>query len=246
MCRAETVRDEAGAIVEVAIKPGEAFDVFTRETSAWWRGDRSLTTHTGPLRFEGTRVLAEDGTEVGRVRVWEPGPRLVFSYGGGRAEVEVRFEEVPTGTRVVLRHYGWDNAEPGPWASVLAGFARHSLERVLLGRIGDFLDAIGNRDTAFFERNLTDDALLIFPGGTYTKQQCVAEMGDHAPYVKYDIQDSHVVHIAESTAVISHRASIMHTGNPAPRSIVVTSVLVREGDSWLMALNQWTPADDDQ
>ncbi|OLF15186.1 DUF4440 domain-containing protein [Actinophytocola xanthii] len=238
------MRDEAGAIVEVGIRPGDAFEVFTRDTDKWWRSDRSITDHAGPLRFDGDRVLAGDGTEVGRVRVWEAGPRLVFSYGGGQAEVEVRFEEIPTGTRVVLRHYGWDASAPGPWASVLAGFARHSLERVLLARIGDFLDAIGNGDAAFFERNLTDDALLIFPGGTYTKQQCVAEMSDHPPYVKYDIEESWIVHLGESTAVISHRARIMHAGNAAERSIVVTSVLVREDDGWLMALNQWTAGDE--
>lgn len=237
--------DEAVSIVEVGIAPAAAFDVFTTETGDWWRGDISLTGHSGPIRFEvgaGGRVLADDGTEVGRVKVWEPGPRLVFGYAGG--EVEVRFEQVGKGTRVVLRHRGWDVPGDGHWAGVLAGFARRSMEHVLLGRLGEFVDAIGAGDQGFFERNLTDDAVLIFPGCTYTKAECVAEMGDHPPYVKYDVDDPRIVHVGETSAVITYRAEVMNTGNVVPRSVVVTAVLVREHGEWLMALNQWTPADD--
>lgn len=240
--------DEAGAIVEVEISPGEAFDVFTNETGAWWRGDRSLTGHAGAVRFEGGvggRVLAEDGTEVGRIRVWEPSPRLVFTYGGAEAEVEVRFEETGAGTRVVLRHYGWTPPERGHWANLLAGFARRSTEHALLARLGEFLDALGAGDVEFFERNLTDDAILVFPGHIYTKAQCVAEMADHPPYVKYDIDRPRVVHSGESVAVVNYRADVMHAGNVAARSVVVTSVLVREGGEWRMALTQWTEGEDD-
>jgi ketosteroid isomerase-like protein len=235
--------DEAGAIVEVGISPGEAFDVFTNETGAWWRADRSLTGHTGTVRFEagvGGRVLAEDGTEVGRVKVWESTPRLVFTYGAAPAEVEVRFEETGGGTRVVLRHYGWATPESGHWALVLGGFARRSSERALLARLGEFLDALGSGDVEFFERNLTDDAVLVFPGHSYSKAECVAEMADHPPYVKYDIHDSRIVHSGESVAVLNYRAEVMHTGNVAARGVVVTSVLVREGGEWRMALTQWT------
>lgn len=238
--------DEAGAIVEVEISPGEAFDVFTNETAAWWRGDRTLTDHAGVVRFEagpGGRVLAEDGTEVGRIKVWERSPRLVFTYGGVEAEVEVRFEETDNGTRVVLRHYGWTPPERGHWATVLAGFARRSTEHVLLARLGEFLDALGAGDVEFFERNLTDDAILVFPGHTYTKSQCVAEMGDHPPYVKYDIEQPRVVHSGETVAVVNYRANVMHTGNVTERGVFVTSVLVRDGGEWRMALTQWTPAE---
>ncbi|HEY0447575.1 DUF4440 domain-containing protein [Actinophytocola sp.] len=244
--------DEAHVSVEVGIEPAVAFDVFTRETGAWWRKDRALWGTGGPIRFEpgvGGRVLDAD-EEVGRVKVWEPGPRLVFSYGGEhtgaeQTEVEVRFEAVDTGTRVVLRHYGWAAPDPGHWQRVLAGFARHSLEHALLGRLGEFLDAIGAGDVAFFERNLTDDAMLIFPGAgnTYTKEQCVAAMGDHPSYIKYDLSDPKIVHIGESTAVLTHHATVMHTADERPRSIVVSTVLVQEGGVWRMALHQWTPAD---
>jgi hypothetical protein len=234
--------DEAHVSIEVGIAPAVAFDVFTRETGAWWRADRSLTGSTGPVSFEpGVGGRVRDGDhEIGRVKVWEPGPRLVFGYGD--TDVEVRFEGTAAGTRVVLRHYGWTD---GHWQNLLASYARHSLEHALLGRLGEFIDAIGAGDTAFFEHNLTDDALLIFPGAgnTYTKAGCIAALSDHPPYVKYDLSDPRIVHIGDSTAVLTHHATVMHTADEKPRAVVVTDVLVLDAGIWRMALHQWTPAE---
>jgi ketosteroid isomerase-like protein len=248
------VKDEAGVIVEVEVDPATAFEVFTEEASAWWHRDRSLFGAEGTMRFEpgvGGRLLLDGEQEVGRVSVWEPGPRLAFSYGPPdspeRTEVEVRFEATEFGTRVVLRHRGWTEHDPagGQWATVLAGFARHSLERALLHRLGEFLDAIGSGDIPFFERYLTDDALLIFPGpnNTYTKAECVAVMRDHQPYLKYDLADQRVVQVAGNTAVLTHRATVLQPGWDAPRTVVVGSVLVKVDGAWRLALHQWTPAD---
>jgi ketosteroid isomerase-like protein len=263
---------EAGAIVEVEVDPATAFEVFTSEASAWWHRDRALfgPDAAGVMRFEpgaGGRLLLDGKHEVGRVSVWEPTPRLVFSYGppGGaehdRTEVEVRFEATELGTRVVLRHRGWtppgtwgdggregDQQDPagGQWSAVLASFARHSLERALLHRLGEFLDAIGAGDAEFFERNLTEDALMIFPGpgNVYTKANCIASMREHPPYVKYDIADPKIVHIGGNTAVLTHRATVLNTGWTAPRALVVSSVLTKVDGVWRLALHQWTPTDD--
>lgn len=248
--------DEAGVIVEVEVDPATAFEVFTEETSAWWNRDRGLFGATGTMRFErgaGGRLILEDGNEVGRVSVWEPGPRLVFSYGPpdgseeDRTEVEIRFEATEFGTRVVLRHRGWAGQDPagGQWATALASFARHSLERALLHRLGEFLDAINAGDKEFFEHNLTDEALMIFPGpgNTYTKAECIATMGDHPPYVKYDVADQRVVQVAGNTAVITHRATVLNADWAATKTMVVGSVLVKVDGQWKLALHQWTPAD---
>lgn len=153
---------------------------------------------------------------AGRGAVWEPTPRLVFTFGppdDARTEVEVRFEATENGTRVVLRHRGWTDTATGPWAAVLAGFARHPLERALLHRLGEFLDAIGVGDVGFFERNLTDDALLIFPGRDNTDTKA----SDHPPYVKYDVEQ--------------------------PRTVMVSSVLTKVEGSWRLAMHQWTQID---
>ncbi|MFC4854129.1 DUF4440 domain-containing protein [Actinophytocola glycyrrhizae] len=236
---------EAGVAVEVEVDPATAFDLFTRDIAAWWRADRSLWGETADeLRFENGALMQGDA-EIGRVSAWEPGPRLAFSYGppgvdpAERTDVEVRFEAVRGGTRVVVRHGGWEKAN---WAGLLAGFARHSLERMLLARLGDFLDAIAEGNVEFFERNLTDEAMLIFPGegNTYTKAQCVASMVDHPVYHKYELTDPHIVHIGESTAVLTHRATVMHEQHERPMSVSVSTVLVHRDGEWRMALHQWT------
>jgi ketosteroid isomerase-like protein len=206
------------------------------------------------MRFEpgvGGRLLLDGTREVGRISVWEPGPRLAFSYGppgsAERTEVDVRFETTNEGTRVVLTHRGLAGSD-GHWANVLAGFAKHSLEKALLNRLGQFLDAINAADLDFFERNLTEDAVLIFPGpnNVYTKQQCIESMRDHPPYLKYDIDDTRIVHMGETTAVITHAATVQNAGHANPYTVMVSTVLIKTKGTWQMALHQWTPTDEQE
>lgn len=115
-------------VVEVA--PELAFEVFTDEVDRWWRTGpryRFDPLRTGEMRFEGGargRLVevydeaAGDVYEVGRVRAWEPGRRLVFDFRpralerGETTVVEVRFEPHERGTRVTLVHRGWDGLPP--------------------------------------------------------------------------------------------------------------------------------------
>lgn len=129
--------DRVRVTTVVAVDPAAAFEIFTEEVDAWWRrGPRYRFLASGALRFEpgvGGRLveesLAGDGRlwEVGRIRIWEPGARLVFEWRGHhfeadqRTEVEVRFEAEGEGTRVSVEHRGWD-ALPADHR------ARHGLE----------------------------------------------------------------------------------------------------------------------
>lgn len=123
-----TPGDRARAMVGVAVAPDAAFRLFTEQMGLWWRrgqryrvapGDRGLVAMEAGV---GGRVfeswVADDGREhvheIGRVQVWEPPQRLVFSWRavnfapGEVTEVEVRF--VPTasgGTQVSVEHRGW-------------------------------------------------------------------------------------------------------------------------------------------
>jgi hypothetical protein len=115
----------------VAVSPKDAFEIFTREVDAWWRRGprfRWNPERDGVLRFEpgvgGRLVEVYDEAqgqvfEVGRVRAWEPGERLVFGFRARSfepdqdTEVEVRFEAVPEGTRVSVEHRGWEALPEG-------------------------------------------------------------------------------------------------------------------------------------
>jgi uncharacterized protein YndB with AHSA1/START domain len=118
------------ASVEVAVDPTTAFEVFTQDIDAWYkRGPHSFKDprRAVGVRFEpgvGGRLLevhdaaTGEGIEWGRVLVWEPGARLVFSDLLSSAppapltEVEVRFASVDGGTRVTLEHRGLDRLPP--------------------------------------------------------------------------------------------------------------------------------------
>ena len=108
----------------VAVAPASAFTFFTEHVDAWWRrGSRFRMTDDADsvLRFDGQVggrfvEIAGDGSELtfGRVMVWDPPSRLVFTLLGrdfrddDRTEVEVRFEPDGDGTRVHVEHRGFD------------------------------------------------------------------------------------------------------------------------------------------
>src|SRR4030095_12079610 len=114
----------------VGTDPADAFEVFTRDTSLWWRRDprfRISSAVPGTVRFEaaeGARVLEEfpDGerNEIGTILVWQPGRRLVFEWRSGPfdpndcTEVEVTFARVNRGTEVTR----------APWVEVRTRWPR--------------------------------------------------------------------------------------------------------------------------
>lgn len=113
--------------LRVRATPERAFDVFTQEIGLWWRHEeffKFTPRSPGTLSFEppgdgrGGRLIEtlKNGKvfEVGDVRVWEPGERLVVGWrqatfaAGLETEVEVRFEALGDETRVTVEHRGWD------------------------------------------------------------------------------------------------------------------------------------------
>lgn len=117
----------AKTLVALRIKatPSRVFEAFTADIGAWWRPNPlfSFTPRSpGVLAFEGTgqgarlveRLPSGKVFEIGPVRVWAPGERLVFGWRqasfapGMDTEVEVRFEPAGDETRVTVEHRGWD------------------------------------------------------------------------------------------------------------------------------------------
>lgn len=111
--------------VRVNASPARAFELFTRDIALWW-SPNALFPFTprspGPLAFEPceggcfTETLADGKVfEIGRIRVWLPGERLVFSWrqatfrAGQETEVDVTFESIGAETRVTVVHRGWDS-----------------------------------------------------------------------------------------------------------------------------------------
>lgn len=133
--------------LRVKATPERAFQAFVEEIGAWWRPSVlfETTPRPGRLSFEpgegGRLVETRVGGkvfEIGRIRIWEPPRRLVFSWRQANfpldlhTEVEVGFESVGDETRVSIEHRGFDQL---PAESA----ARHRFpDPVLLMRLADF------------------------------------------------------------------------------------------------------------
>jgi uncharacterized protein YndB with AHSA1/START domain len=116
--------------VDVRVDPDTAFDVFTARMNDWWKpgpyswhdASRAVGKRIEP--WVGGRFLevwdraSGEGYEEGRVLVWEPPRRLVFTFRAlaeadePETEVEVRFDPDAGGTRVTLEHRGLDRLSP--------------------------------------------------------------------------------------------------------------------------------------
>jgi uncharacterized protein YndB with AHSA1/START domain len=108
----------------VDVAPDWAFRFFTEKIGDWWPLEEYSIFATDDRRpdevvFEpgvGGRVLERLGGEEavwGVVNIWEPPHRVAFSWRtnpewSGETEVEITFTAEGGGTRVRLRHTGWE------------------------------------------------------------------------------------------------------------------------------------------
>src|SRR5262249_37301219 len=120
--------------VLLACDPARAFALFTEQAGAWWPPDRR---HTRDPASE-IKVLASgefferaaDGTrvELGRVRSFEPPPRLVIDFFVGAdaahpPELVVTFAAEGEGTRVTVDHHPTPSSEEA-WSRRAPVFVR--------------------------------------------------------------------------------------------------------------------------
>jgi uncharacterized protein YndB with AHSA1/START domain len=108
--------------VTIAAPVEHAFRVFTEEIHTWWplRTHAVDTEHSETVVLEGheggrlfERTPAGEEHLWGTVVLWEPPRRVGYSWHPGRGaetaqEVEVTFTRQGEGTRVDVRHWGWE------------------------------------------------------------------------------------------------------------------------------------------
>jgi len=207
--------------VDVAVDPVTAFEIFTGEIDAWW--DR------GPTNFyDGGRAVAKrfepgvggrylevyddavgDALEIGRVTVWEPGCRLVYRSSLDDTQVDIRFEAIPGGTRVVLEQRivaGGTTAHfYSGWNNILGWFAdwadRPSAEPALkdLPRICPILHYRDVRAAAEWlvrvfglrARHRDLGALMLGESVVFLRQRDAAQPITHAIYAYVDNIEEH-------------------------------------------------------
>jgi hypothetical protein len=187
----------APAVVRTAVvnrSPEDAFTIFTDEIGAWW----PLPTHgvfgarSGGLRFHDGHLIetAVDGAETVWADVvdWEPPVRFGLdwrpgSVDGPASRVDISFEPEGAGTRVVIRHHGWEAfgddgiarrrrlVGPSAWGYVLDHFADGAEP------IDDAVDVTGLAATyaAFFDE-AAGGGFHAPPAGEWSAEQVVAHV----------------------------------------------------------------------
>jgi hypothetical protein len=134
---------------ELACDPKRAFELFTEQASAWWPPARRHTNdpHSAIAMLATGRFYerASDGREVelGVVREWTPGDRLVLDFYPGSdadhpTQVTVRFEPSDAGTTITIEHRPLPASEAiwgqraakfeQSWDILLPALAAHALE----------------------------------------------------------------------------------------------------------------------
>jgi uncharacterized protein YndB with AHSA1/START domain len=140
--------DRVKVSVRVEVEPAAAFEVFTARIDLWWkrgprfrngRGERALIAIEPGLGGRVFETIAESTgrphvVEIGRVRVWEPPHRLVFTWRNINfapsevTDVDVTFAAIAGATMVTVTHSGWSTLR-------VDHPARHGLETAAFTRM---------------------------------------------------------------------------------------------------------------
>jgi hypothetical protein len=94
---------------------------------------------------------------------------------------------------------------------------------------------------AFFGEALRDDAVMLFPGGLRVAgKAAILDSFDPQPWRGFELEAAAIVELGADAAALAYRVSADH-GGEAPYRALISSVYVRDGGSWLLALHQQTP-----
>ena len=96
----------------------------------------------------------------------------------------------------------------------------------------------------FYERTMTDDALMVMANGAVMdRASVIAALADAPPWADYEMEDVRVVPAGDRTACLVYRAKAFRTAGGEPAfDGVMSSVYVDDGDGWRLALYQQTSA----
>jgi hypothetical protein len=98
---------------------------------------------------------------------------------------------------------------------------------------------------SFYARMMTPEAVMVLADGSaLDREQAVASLRDAPAWSSYEISDERLIPLGSgATALVYTGRAFRAAGGPAFVAIM-TSVYVRDGDEWRLALYQQTPVPD--
>ena len=93
----------------------------------------------------------------------------------------------------------------------------------------------------FYSDLLTDDTMVVFPGGVRIKGKAkILESFAAQPWETFQFEDQHVLELLEKVVAVVYQVTARREGND-PYTALISSVYTHDGDRWKLALHQQTP-----
>jgi len=118
------------------------------------------------------------------------------------------------------------------------------LRETLIAREREAWDASGGSDGKWYRENLTEDALLVFAGLPPLTREATAEAVDNSTgsWERYDFEDVEIVTLGSDAALLTYRATARRGGEDEEFVARISTAYVKQGERWLLAFHQQTPA----
>jgi hypothetical protein len=99
--------------------------------------------------------------------------------------------------------------------------------------------------SAFYGDIMTPDGVMVIADGSVmSRDEVVLALGSSPPWQSYEIDVPRLVAIGDDARALIYRGTGRRADHP-PFVAMMTSVYVRAGDAWKLALFQQTPYQDD-
>lgn len=98
-------------------------------------------------------------------------------------------------------------------------------------------------DPEFWDRSFAEDGVIALATGLMDKHAVVAAQDAAEPWETFTIEEARVVELGEGVASISYRVTARRAGDDSDYRAVVSSVYVRRGGDWMLALHHQTPTE---
>ena len=94
----------------------------------------------------------------------------------------------------------------------------------------------------FYGQLMTDDGVMVLAHGqVLSKQEVIDSLGEAPPWQTYEIDEERLIRLTESAAALVYRGRASRAGPQPVFAALMSSVYVRRGQGWALALYQQTP-----
>lgn len=104
-------------------------------------------------------------------------------------------------------------------------------------------EAWKNKNSSWFETNLTDDALFVSSDGVANKSQIVEFMGSACEIKSYSLDNFEFLTLDKNSALITFTAMQdgMCSGKTIPANVRASAIYAKRGGKWLLVYYTDTP-----